>query len=88
MILHGLENLFACLLSTVFAYYSCLKLLLLHDGKVNMTARSGWTPLHFSSTNDHSECCRYLLENGARLDAVTAVSITAAEMDSIIFKCN
>lgn len=55
-------------------YYSCLKLLIEHNGDVHRTDQAKWTPLHWAATNGYEECCRLLLDSGARIDQTTDVS--------------
>jgi len=64
-------------------HLSCVAMLLGKHGaykltpdEVNAADVGGWTPLHFSAFNGHSQICGKLLAAGARLDAVTSDGFT------------
>ncbi len=57
-----------------FWYRSVLKTLIESGGHVERVDQSGWTPLHWASTNGHRDVCLILLDLGASITATTNVS--------------
>ena len=53
---------------------SVLKTLTENGGHVEREDQSGWTPLHWASTNGHRDVCLLLLDLGASITATTNVS--------------
>eukprot|EP01120_Amphizonella_sp_Union-15-10_P011109 TRINITY_DN4626_c0_g1_i1.p1 TRINITY_DN4626_c0_g1~~TRINITY_DN4626_c0_g1_i1.p1 ORF type:complete len:190 (+),score=28.46 TRINITY_DN4626_c0_g1_i1:44-613(+) len=45
--------------------YSDLLSILTDPENINSVDQHGWSPLHYASSNNHRECLRWLLENGA-----------------------
>jgi len=73
-----------------FLFHRCVKLLLEHGASLSAVNQSGWTPLHVAASNGHSDVCQLLLDHGARIDAVTNVSIGTmnTEMNEFIELAN
>ena len=56
-------------------FCSVLKILIENGGHAERVDQSGWTPLHWASTNGHRDICLILLDMGASITATTNVSL-------------
>lgn len=48
-----------------------VKKLVLQHTPVDITDKSGYTALHYAARNGHLDVCKFLLSNGANINAVT-----------------